>query len=285
MSKFKPMLADPVNWDICTFPKAISRKLDGIRAVVIDGVAYGRSLKPIPNKFIQAQIGNLHGYDGELIVGAANDLMTYRNSTSGVMSVEGEPNFTFHVFDRWDVDGPWHERYAQLAEGERVKIVPHITVHSVDDAQGMAEQFIAEGYEGAMLRCPKSPYKHGRATTKQGWLLKVKEWETREMRAESMTERMHNTNEATRNALGYIERSSAKDGKVGLGTMGTLVGRDLESGVPMEVGTGFTDDERAWFWSRDVAGLIVKYRCMKYSGGYDKPRMAVYEGLRSEIDL
>lgn len=281
----KPMLADPVNWDKCTFPKAISRKLDGIRCVVCDGVAYSRSLKPIPNKFIQSKIGHLHGYDGELIVGEPNDPMVYRQSNSGVMSIEGEPDFTFHVFDRWDIYGPWRVRYETLAAQPFVRVVPHFTVHTVDDAMQPADHFISEGFEGAMLRDPESPYKHGRATTKEGWLLKVKQWETREMVVKGVTERQHNTNAAVRNELGYIERSSAKGGKVGLNTMGTLVGRDLETGVEVEVGTGFTDDERAWFWSRDVAGLIVKYRCMKYTGGYDKPRMAVYEGLRSENDL
>ena len=282
---FKPMLASPVDWDTCTWPKAISRKLDGIRCIVMGGVAFSRKLKPIPNEFIQAKVGHLQGYDGELLVGDPTNPMVYRNSYSGIMSRTGEPDFKFYVFDRVDVDAPWKDRFVTLEESDAVVRVPHITVHDKQTAVDLSEQFIAEGYEGAMLRGPLSPYKHGRSTTKQGWLLKIKEWDSREMFVERQTERLHNTNEATRDALGYIERSSAKSGKVGLGTMGTLVGRDLETGTPMEVVTGFTDAERDWFWSRDVSGLIIRYRCMKYSGGYDRPRVAVYEGLRSELDL
>lgn len=282
----KPMLASPVDWDICTFPKRISTKLDGIRTVIIDGVAYSRSLKPIPNQFIQSKIGHLNGYDGELIVGSPTDPLVYRTSNSGIMSKAGEPDFTFFVFDRWDMDAPWVERFNSLSESHpRVKVLPHMTVHNAKDAIEVTEHFLNQGYEGAMLRDPNSPYKHGRATTKQGWLLKVKEWEDSEMMVEGQTERMHNTNAATRNELGYIERSSAKDGKVGLDTMGTLYGRDIHDGRPVEVGTGFTDDERAYFWSLDPVGLIVRYRRMKYSGGYDNVRMAVYEGLRDPADL
>jgi DNA ligase-1 len=285
MTTLKPMLASPVNWDTCTFPKYVSPKLDGIRCLIKDGVAYSRSLKPIPNKFIQSKVSHLHGHDGELIVGSPTDHMVYRNTNSGVMSVEGEPEFAFYVFDRWDVAGPWSVRFNQVAVDPIVVRVPHIAVHTTEDAIGMVDQYLSEGYEGGMLRHPDSIYKFGRATTKEGFLLKVKEWVTSEMIVEGMTERMHNSNEAKINALGYTERSTAKEGKVGLGTMGTLYGHDMISGRRVEVGTGFSDHERAEFWKTYVAGLIVRYRAMKYSGGYDNPRMAVYEGIRNPIDL
>ena len=51
---FKPMLAAAVE-DVSTlaFPLIASPKLDGIRCIVRNGVAYSRSNKPIRNRHIQ----------------------------------------------------------------------------------------------------------------------------------------------------------------------------------------------------------------------------------------
>ncbi len=56
---FKPMLADAIEPDKypLRFPLFVSPKLDGVRCVVRDGVAYSRSLKPIPNQFVQFVLG------------------------------------------------------------------------------------------------------------------------------------------------------------------------------------------------------------------------------------
>ena len=72
---FKPMLAAPVtDIELLNYPVLASPKLDGIRCVVIDGVAYSRSLKPIPNEEIQKffSSGKYDGFDGELICGPHN---------------------------------------------------------------------------------------------------------------------------------------------------------------------------------------------------------------------
>jgi DNA ligase-1 len=48
--KFKPMLAsDCGGIENVRFPVIASPKLDGVRALVIDGALMSRSLKPIPN--------------------------------------------------------------------------------------------------------------------------------------------------------------------------------------------------------------------------------------------
>ena len=73
--KFKPLLACEVPLEQVRLPVYVSTKLDGIRCVIIDGVAYSRSLKPIRNKYIQSVIGNekYNGFDGELVVGNIYD--------------------------------------------------------------------------------------------------------------------------------------------------------------------------------------------------------------------
>ena len=69
--QIKPLLACEVPLNDVKFPVYVSTKLDGIRCLIIDGVAYSRSLKPIRNKYIQSIIGNekYNGFDGELVVG------------------------------------------------------------------------------------------------------------------------------------------------------------------------------------------------------------------------
>lgn len=286
----KPMLASPVDWDKVAWPKYISPKLDGIRCIVKDGVALSRSLKPIQNQHIQNCISHLHGLDGELIVDSPTAKDVYRVSNSGIMSRDGEPNFRFYVFDRWDLDRPWDRRFETLfayeANEDFVHVVAHMRVHSRDSALEINEAYVSQGYEGSMLRCPNSPYKLGRATAKEGYLLKIKAWVDSDFRVTEMVERMSNQNEAKVNALGRTERSLAKAGLVPSGTMGTLIGVDVHSGVTVEVGTGFTDEDRAWFWERrnEIAALpLIKYKCMESTGGYDKPRHASYLGLRLDL--
>ena len=84
--QIKPLLACEVPLEDVKFPVYVSTKLDGIRCLIIDGVAYSRSLKPIRNKFIQSIIGKqeYNGLDGELIVGNVYDKDVFQKTTSGV---------------------------------------------------------------------------------------------------------------------------------------------------------------------------------------------------------
>jgi len=99
MSQFKPMLAGTADLEKLRLPLLGSPKLDGIRAIVIDGVVVSRNLKPIPNRRIQAIFGKnfLNGLDGELIVGDPTAKDAFRQTSSGVMSIEGDPDAMFHV--------------------------------------------------------------------------------------------------------------------------------------------------------------------------------------------
>ena len=56
--------------DQLRYPLLATQKIDGIRCLIIDGVAMSRSLKPIPNRYIQSIIGKreYNGLDGELVV-------------------------------------------------------------------------------------------------------------------------------------------------------------------------------------------------------------------------
>jgi len=93
-------------------------KLDGIRAIVINGVVMSRSLKPIPNAFVQEKFGGLEHYDGELIVGEPTGSTCYRDTVSHVMSHDkrGYP-VRFFAFDHVEhTSATYHTRHGRLRE-------------------------------------------------------------------------------------------------------------------------------------------------------------------------
>ena len=58
-----------------------------------------------------------------------------------------------------------------------VRVVPQVLVHNEEELRAFEEKCLAEGYEGAMVRSLEGPYKCGRSTVKEGYLLKVKRFE------------------------------------------------------------------------------------------------------------
>lgn len=300
----KPMLSGkaPKDLSTLTFPLYVSPKLDGIRAIVKDGVLLSRNLKPIPNQFTQELFNHLEGYDGELIVGPANDKDCFRKTTSGVMSHDGEPDVSFYVFDKWDFSGTWEQRFDMVESlGETIIKVHHQLVYSVEEITRLEEAYLADGYEGVMLRSPNGLYKFGRSTTREEWLLKLKRFEDGEALVIGMEEKMHNANEATINALGHTERTSHQENLKPLDTLGALIVRDIKTGVEFNIGSGFTDEDRRWWWDQLInighvlsygnnggaiatitnPDVIVKYQYFPL-GSKDKPRFPTYLGIRKD---
>lgn len=293
MTKFKPMLASAVT-DIqdLKFPLLASPKLDGIRAVIINGVVMSRSLKPIPNAHVQALFGRHEygGLDGELIVGDPYSPTVFRDTTSAVMSRDGEPDVMFHVFDDMtDPQLPFECRYEQVHDrvhGEQMKVVVQQWIFDAPELEAMESWMLGLGYEGVMLRDLNGPYKFGRSSLKEGYLLKLKRFCDSEAEIIGFAEQMHNGNEATRDALGNVERSACKAGLSGKGTLGALQVKDISTGVTFDIGTGLDDATRAEIWANmdRYRGQLVRYKYFP-SGSKDKPRFPVFQGFRDIKDL
>lgn len=296
---FKPMLAGKAPADLAAlkFPLLASPKLDGIRCIMRGGVALSRKLLPIPNKYVQAQLAKLPDFfDGELMLTLPGN---FNEVQSAVMSVEGEPDFTFCVFD-WQYeflasrDRPGfkerYERVAALIRGEsypRVDVVPHYEMHTESQLLELEAHFVEQGFEGVMLRSLTGPYKFGRSTEREGHLLKLKRFEDEEATVVGVVERMHNENEATTNELGHTKRSSAKAGKVPAGDLGALA-CVTDDGAEFELGSGFTEQQRKELWAHgNLDGSRVKFKHQPDPGGRkpgQAPRFPVFLGFRSEID-
>lgn len=292
----EPMLASPLkNGAMPTFPCLASPKLDGVRALVFNGTVYSRKLKKIPNHFTQSVLGSplLHGVDGELIVGKPTADDVFRATSSAVMSSAECPEVVFYVFDMFLPLG-FSERYEQLKAKvsrlppnlrPRVVLVEQVVVNSAEELTAYEEKCLSEGYEGAMVRSLRGPYKCGRSTVREGYLLKVKRFCDSEAEILGLIELEHNLNEATKNELGRTKRSSHKAGRVGGGTLGALLGRDVKTGVEFQCGTGFSDAEKARLWALGASLVGQKFKYSYFpTGSKEKPRFPVYLGIRDEID-
>jgi DNA ligase-1 len=289
----KPLLASTLE-DISQLklPVYTSPKLDGIRVLIKDGVALTRNLKPVRNKFVQYYLSKpeFEGLDGEILVGSPTDPELFRTTSSGVMAFEGEPDFTYWVFDYWNYspeDAPFSERLQVLIDNhslkhDRVKVLPHklwTTTHEVFHEE---MKNFERGYEGTMVRDPNGVYKYGRSTLKEGILLKLKRFRDDEAVVIGFHERMHNANEAKTNALGRTERSVHKENLLGRGDLGALVVKYKEHEIT--IGTGFSDALRAEIWNNQdkYVGKSVTFKYMEY-GNYEVPRFPIFKWFREDI--
>ena len=290
--QIKPLLACEVPLEQVRLPVYVSTKLDGIRCVIIDGVAYSRSLKPIRNKYIQSIIGNekYNGFDGELVVGDIYDKDVFQKTTSGVMSEQGEPNSVFYVFDDFTHPNlPYSERadvmrYKVDTETNHIKFLGQKLVYSKERIQCLLETEQVVGGEGLILRNPNGKYKYGRSTAKEQLSMKLKFFCQAEFEVVGFNERMHNANEATINELGYTERSSHKDNLIPMNTLGSLI---LKYGDgTFNLGTGFTDEQRLEIWNNrnKYLGKLASVRYMSV-GLKLKPRVPSFVGWRDKDDI
>ncbi len=292
----RPLLAcnAPENLNTLPYPLISSPKLDGIRCLIKDGIAYSRTLKPIRNNYIQSLIGRseFNGLDGELIVGDPTAPDCMRVTNSGVMSFHGEPDFKFYVFDIWDRPGiQYHEALSDLINrpfSHYVKNLDQVWCHKTADVEQFEQFVVTAGYEGLILRRPNGLYKYGRSTLKEGYLLKLKRFTQDEAVVIGYEPWQRNENDPEINALGYTQRSHAKDGKVSLPMLGAFIVKGMFQDIltTFNIGTGFTIGERALLWEKrnELIGRTVTYKYFP-SGSKDCPRHPVFVSFRDPSDV
>ena len=299
----RPMLASPTkqaDLQRLRFPVLGSPKIDGVRATCRINPEtnmpelVSRTLKPIVNKYTQQKFARWEfvGLDGELVVGEPSDKNLMQQTTSGVMSIDGEPDVRWFIFDKWNSDEAYKHR-ATIAKSVclaykelHVVWVPHILIKNLNELEAREDIWVKEGYEGMMLRDPDGPYKQNRSTLREGYLLKVKRFEDGEAEVIGVTEQETNTNEATTDERGYTKRSTHQAGKVGAGTLGALRVRDCISKVEFDIGTGFTAEQRKNLWEgrQFLIGKIATYKHFAI-GVVDKPRFPVFKAFRDRRDM
>jgi len=278
-------------------PCMASIKLDGIRSPMVNGTAMSRKMLPIPNRFYQEwakeYCNQLHGLDGEGIVGLPGGEGVFQRSTSGLMSETGEPDFRFYVFEKWDHPGHAMDRYAELAAQFAFQPIPRVhlleqrVVNTLEDLRAMYNRALAQGYEGLILKHPRHLYKNGRSSVLEGTLLKWKEWADSEAIILDVNQGTENTNPLTKDELGHAKRSTHKAGKVLKDTVGSFHCKDAYSGVEFNCATGpLTEADLKIMWGarEKLPGRVITYKFQK-SGCVVKPRYPGFKAFRSPLDF
>lgn len=293
MSKFKPMkpaskLISP--YDMKVWPKLVSTKFDGIRAVTSPNGVLSNSLKQIPNRYIQEQLAKIPvDIDGELTL-RGDKGKCYDNNQSAFMSRDGKPDFVFRAFDCASYPAKkFSERLKSVHDYcsifDFVDPIKHILVSTPEEVFAQYDIARALGYEGLILRDPDAIYKFGRSTVNQEWGLKMKPFDPDEAIVIGFTELYHNENESKENEMGNNVRSSHKDNKVPGNTLGALI-CDYK-GKEFKIGTGFSAKQRKEIWMNKEK-YKDKYTRFKHQGitKAGVPRgPAVFLGWRDSIDI
>lgn len=294
----KPMLAaDAGDISKLIYPRIASPKLDGIRCLKVGGRALSRSFKRIPNAYIRTLIEASplpDGVDGELILRGSGQ---FNSVSSAVMSESGTPDFVYMIFD-WVVNGnkeePFIARYCRLQNelkmpGDWAQVLHHIEVNDAEELAFFEDGCIRLGNEGVITRTLDSPYKCGRSTLREQYMLKVKRFVDSEAYIIGMVEMERNNNPAFEGELGQTKRSTCQYGMVLAGTLGALIVKDVKTGIVHNIGSGFTQAERDSLWKRkdelvNSTEWLVTYKFQPH-GVVVKPRSPIYKGLRHREDL
>lgn len=192
----QPMLAKVYDGVYNDRMKYIQPKLDGVRCNISleDGSVTSVSRHNVrfsSTKHIEKELAaffnefsNVH-LDGELYNHELHDnfskivSLVKKNRVDENENREIEANIKFYVYDLW-IDGEenasFFERYelikCKLNGLENVVIVPTFEIKNSDDIEYYYNQFVGDGYEGAIIRA-NTPYEHKRSKN----LLKYKKFQ------------------------------------------------------------------------------------------------------------
>lgn len=282
-------------------PMWCTPKIDGFRCLKHRGQALSNSFKPIRNNYVRRQVELMcpDGFDGELIIhnGNFNDVQTQLSSAGG------EPDFRYLIFDyvtENNLNEPYLKRMNRLADTAIPQFSERVLPCYVETHQELEEyetEVLLAGYEGVILRSANSPYKCGRSTLRENWLIALKRFEDAEGIITGFEPQFHNANEAETNELGLTKRSSCQENQIQLDTLGafyvknviasselgpTNLGREFKIGT----GKGLTAELRKQIWNNRAyyLGKLITYKFQAHNTK-DKPRSPVFKGFRSPEDL
>ena len=271
--------------DVPRWPMLASLKMDGFRCLCVGGKLYSRNLKPPRNSNIEKHLSDLVNYsrsDGWVFDMELYDhnLGTFEQHAS-ILTKEGAEipeTMQAHVFDCMHLDQwngeidhlPFEERFGtytrriQCLGSPRVVAVEQILQNSPAEAMAAFDAAVELGYEGIMLRCPNAPYKHGRATEREGIIFKFKSFATDDGRIVEVVQR-RKMKEAVRTGAreiaptGGLARIHTKD-SFELDDMVGAFKVEFADGRVSEInyGRGFAHETRRQHW-KDRDSLIGKH--------------------------
>lgn len=299
----KPMRASDWNEKKVRFPAIAQPKIDGVRALNMEGRLTGRSLKEHGNRHVTDFFSSSYclGFDGEMAAEHECHPALCRLTTSALSTHEGTPYVLWWLFDYVceATEGlPYSERLSRLVErvqqvrreapaiGERLRIMPSHVVHTLDELNEYDATCLDQGFEGTCIRDPFGMHKEGYSTVRESGLLRIKRFIEEDARVVRLVEGQTNNNPATINALGRTERSSHQENMVPNGMVGALECIDIKTGKEITVSAGsMPHEDRVKYLLEPglIVGQTIKYKCFP-KGVKDKPRFPTFQSLRAESD-
>jgi len=293
---FKPMKGEDYEDQSLQFPRIGQAKIDGHRGVMNQqNQLFTPKLKPVINRYVHSFFSSLApaglGLDGELTIGPPNDPDVYKWTDGPLRTQAGTPDFTFWVFDAWNLSDGYMDRYEQLKEldvkcvfPEAIRLVPSTLLKNMSDLDIFTEKCLSEGFEGIMTRSLTGPYKYGRSTVKEGFLLKHKPFRDDEAEIVSVYPAHQNNNVGVIDVTGRLTRTSHKQNLVQKDMIGGFVGKVLTGpfeGVITNIGPGcMSHIDRMRLYQEDLIGKVITFKHMRHIGGYTKPRQGRFWRFR-----
>lgn len=294
----KPMLAEDWVDSLVKFPVEIQPKVDGVRSLHLTGKLTGRSFKPHANKHVTAKFSPeiYTGLDGEMHCGNPTDKALCRVTSSLLRRIQGEPDVRWMLFDYIVPETlklGYTERHAALSEritqiaDSNLWLVPTFTITNMADLLSLEDVWLAEGYEGVILRDPNGLYKSGRSTPLEGGLLRIKRFVEEDAIVTGIVEGQSNNNEAVINELGRTERSTHQENMVPNGMVGALECIEVKTGLQILVSPGeMTHEERVMYFNNPelIVGKTISFRHLP-TGRKTFPRFPTFKSIRGPADI
>jgi len=248
------------------YPAYVQLKLDGMRfnAIVKDNQVEFRSRNGkmihlqgcLEKEFIKMSFGDNVVFDGELIV-KENGKILNRQTGNGILNkaVRGtiSPSEAEKVCATiWDIIPiedfkkgfytlPYEQRYFALAvsakpdlDFEKINVINNKVVYSEDEAREIFEEYLAQGEEGIILKNIKSP------------------WENKRVKHQI---KFKGELECDLVCVDWQEGTGKNIGK-----LGALVLESADGVIKVNVGTGFSDEQRIIYTKENTIGKIVAVR-------------------------
>jgi hypothetical protein len=291
-SPFEQKLVDKIN-----FPAYAQMKMDGMRfnAIVRDGKCEFRSrngkeillLGNLEQEFI-ALAGSIDCvFDGELLVMLEGDhQFADRQTGNGILNKANKGTISAKEASMvhatvWDlipyvafVDGycltPYTKRFSTLeqivnkqkSEGKKIWTVTSTIVQTLEEAQEIFQGYLAEGFEGIILKDGAGEWEDKRSKTQ----IKFKG----ELECD----------------LKIVAVEEGKGKAVGM--LGAIICESADGIVKVNVGSGFNDAQRKQYWKENLVDKIVavKYNArIKNKTGEESLFLPVFIELRDDKDV
>jgi hypothetical protein len=291
-SPFEQKLVDKIN-----FPAYAQMKMDGMRfnAIVRSGKVEfrsrnGKQIHLLGNleKEFAALAGDIDCvFDGELLVMFEGDhQFADRQTGNGILNkankgtISAEQAALVHA-TVWDlipyvafVDGycltPYSKRFSTLEQivnkqkpdGKKIWTVTSTIVETLEQAQEIFQGYLADGYEGIILKDGSGEWEDKRSKTQ----IKFKG----ELECDLK--------------IVAVEEGSGK----AAGMLGAIVCESADGIVKVNVGSGFSDAQRKQYWKEDLVDKIVavKYNArIKNKTGEESLFLPVFIELRDDKDV